>query len=1036
MAKVLNQWVVVVTAVVVLGTPLVEMAVHNSPPNQFIAGGGSKDPVSRANYGVLLTPIKTIYPASSVWMHVFTMPLPRWNGLGEIFKNERCDRPAGDDQIKLGQTSTMTRMLTKTNNCRMARNNTMQICIPGPTESSSTFQTSQPFQSTMDFKCIVSTRVLRQLHALKRGVLRRLKEAREEALKLVQTNSSNSEDDRRKRSAEGTRITLRKQRQRQNTEVKVELMEGLAQQISDLEADWTDTAINTEQVVKQMTDNTPEVPDKRRRSKRFFGNPFAWIGKSLFGLASNSDVKRLALAVQHLQKNQEGSLDQFKALKEDATSFMRLSNARVDGLRDAIQHVYQRLTVTAEAISQRTTANAQLLVFSVGAISKLLDKINLVQRQVDKFTNGLKALLWGQLSPDLISEEVLSKTIEDLQERLRRRYNVFHLTETNPLYYYRHAKVHHFRSPDGQRLYIAMTFPLSSLKKTFYLYSVNVHNAPLKQGSEFTSRLRTDVDYFGVTEDRRNFIELTQKELAQCEDTTAVRCTSAIQIFDVEHPTCMAAIFLDKTSKIDELCGFRFEKTQPMVEMTDVGGGQLLISNADFIILQCKADMPRQKDGCDYCRVEFMCGCSIYIANNVSNAAMPARLTNCRPERTVYPLQYPVNLAVLANVFDPAELEALKGDDLFDQEQIPELPPITVSDKFQVNINRDYAYSMDLKEVLNTAKSRRAISPISARPLASWKISSAEEFFTLPNVLAVLSLICSIGSIVYSWYTLRSLRILKVALKSAATSTAMEVVKSIPGSKAEVVEDSAEVGNLLTMFNDLKEQGEVMGVHSDDGGKAWETAGSWSSMIGFAGTVLLIGYLLWKLYRNRTHTSIKLCVELGSTSKTVSLLIMKLPGAPANYHIRTEGSPRVLAIMGKWRPRVAFDWGKLVLTDRLSGLDYVPPSVTHLNPIYLKRARSILEASHCLALKFVNGLEAQTVQKVCSLNCQGDTCREVFGGTPFRRTLYPKLSFDHLHETLRPMGTGTSAGGDDMATSHLLSAYSVPPIPTGPASDP
>ncbi len=96
-----------------------------------------------------------------------------------------------------------------------------------------------------------------------------------------------------------------------------------------------------------------------------------------------------------------------------------------------------------------------------------------------------------------------------------------------------------------------MTMPLSSIRKVFFLYSVNVHNAPLKQNSAFTSRLRTKVDYFGVTEDGQNFIELTQKELSQCEDTTPVRCTSAIKIFDAEHPTCMAAIYLDKAADID-----------------------------------------------------------------------------------------------------------------------------------------------------------------------------------------------------------------------------------------------------------------------------------------------------------------------------------------------------------------------------------------------------------------------------------------------------------------------------------------------------
>ena len=79
--------------------------------------------------------------------------------------------------------------------------------------------------------------------------------------------------------------------------------------------------------------------------------------------------------------------------------------------------------------------------------------------------------------------------------------------------------------------------------------------------------------YARITVSDGGFIELTQKELAQCEDTTAVRCTSAIKIFDVKHPTCMAAIFFNRTPVIDRLCGFCFENTQTMVEMTNVGGG-------------------------------------------------------------------------------------------------------------------------------------------------------------------------------------------------------------------------------------------------------------------------------------------------------------------------------------------------------------------------------------------------------------------------------------------------------------------------------
>ena len=36
------------------------------------------DPVSRANYGVLLKPIKVFYLASSTWMHVLKLRIPPW----------------------------------------------------------------------------------------------------------------------------------------------------------------------------------------------------------------------------------------------------------------------------------------------------------------------------------------------------------------------------------------------------------------------------------------------------------------------------------------------------------------------------------------------------------------------------------------------------------------------------------------------------------------------------------------------------------------------------------------------------------------------------------------------------------------------------------------------------------------------------------------------------------------------------------------------------------------------------------------------
>ena len=135
----------------------------------------------------------------------------------------------------------------------------------------------------------------------------------------------------------------------------------------------------------------------------------------------------------------------------------------------------------------------------------------------------------------------------------------------------------------------------------------------------------------------------------------------------------------------------------------------------------------------------------------------------------------------------------------------------------------------------------------------------------------------------------------------------MGAIHNVPGTKAKLAEDLADLGTLMNLFTQIQEEGQETGQSEEDQRESWVAAGSWSTIIGATGTFVLNGYLLWKLYRNQTHTRIKLCVKLGSTSKAVTLMVMKLPGAPSDYHIRTEGSPRVLLIVGKWRPWLGFD---------------------------------------------------------------------------------------------------------------------------------
>ena len=65
MAKIKMFWaIVVVTAVLMSAARIQEIWEDESP--EVGEEAGSKDLVSRANYGVLMKPIKMIYPATSI----------------------------------------------------------------------------------------------------------------------------------------------------------------------------------------------------------------------------------------------------------------------------------------------------------------------------------------------------------------------------------------------------------------------------------------------------------------------------------------------------------------------------------------------------------------------------------------------------------------------------------------------------------------------------------------------------------------------------------------------------------------------------------------------------------------------------------------------------------------------------------------------------------------------------------------------------------------------------------------------------------
>ena len=110
---------------------------------------------------------------------------------------------------------------------------------------------------------------------------------------------------------------------------------------------------------------------------------------------------------------------------------------------------------------------------------------------------------------------------------------------------------------------------------------------------------------------------------------------------------------------------------------------------------------------------------------------------------------------------------------------------------------------------------------------------------------------------------------------------------------------------------------------------------NWVTVLSVTSILILVEYLLSRLYVRRIFSNIKLCVEVSSTSKAVTIKVMKLLGSPTNYHLQTIGPPKVTKVVGlPVKPDVEMEWSGLELIDRLLGLKYFPPTMCSLNPIY------------------------------------------------------------------------------------------------------
>ena len=152
------------------------------------------------------------------------------------------------------------------------------------------------------------------------------------------------------------------------------------------------------------------------------------------------------------------------------------------------------------------------------------------------------------MSPFLIFPEILRNTIHHIQLILNNGYNNFHLTQTNPDFYYSNAIFIDARN--HSTIFLLIKFPISTFSEPRTLYKIISLPVPINELSNHSTQFLDTDDYFLQIYDNQHYAMLTRQTVKGCIGTklSVTLTSSAYYLYftsrKVKYINCMCDLDL------------------------------------------------------------------------------------------------------------------------------------------------------------------------------------------------------------------------------------------------------------------------------------------------------------------------------------------------------------------------------------------------------------------------------------------------------------------------------------------------------------
>ena len=456
----------------------------------------------------------------------------------------------------------------------------------------------------------------------------------------------------------------------------------------------------------------------------------------MFGFARDSDVQTLARHVNTLTQEANRVNQVLAQYGDHFSSYVSGVNYKLKTLTNEIMLNKHGLEILRTRIKDTQEAYQRTFGTMTGIAMEQLSHYSDVHFELDQLKFGIIDLLQGNLSPIIITPQILAKALRDLQLLLDSKYHGYYVMNDDPHYYYKFSQF--ILARKGSTLYVSLKIPVTGYKYPFDVYSITVVEVPVNSTSPHVTQLLNQPNYLIISRDRSQYTTLTSSEYSSCIGTSFRHCSQrAVIKSSLTNPSCILSVFKNDVASIRSLCDFRVLQSTLQPHVLELSDNKLLVYRLPTLSLHC-SEGSRQLEGCsNFCIVTLPCNCAI----DTDQLHFSGHITNC-PTSKNHTKLHPINMAMIQEFFNQSYIKNLAGDSFFNTTMSISVPAFEIYEHdFSQSIADDKKTDLSLKKIATAAKKDQKIFTSLAHSVASGAIALPSTWNSHSTIILIVNLL-------------------------------------------------------------------------------------------------------------------------------------------------------------------------------------------------------------------------------------------------------------------------------------------------------